>query len=156
MAAQAKMPIYLSSWLEDVWEKNLTKTIRADSPEFDHHLCKPFHNLKVTTTGLKTAEREAVIKLITENGGEYSGKLQSLLTSLLICKPSGTNSEKYLTAKRYKIECCSLDWIYDSIESGYALPFDKYRIINSDVASSTMIHKNEKGQCYLVCDSSLT
>ncbi|XP_044736060.1 DNA topoisomerase 2-binding protein 1 isoform X2 [Chrysoperla carnea] len=141
-AVELKIPVYLSSWVDAVWEENLSNTMFADDPIFDKHKCPPFYKLNVTSTGLSKKERDSITTLINNNGGSYSGKFQSEFTKVLICR-KGAASEKYYAAKKSKIDCCTMDWVSDSAKLGYALPFDKYRIMDKDFASSTLNNPNE-------------
>lgn len=63
---------------------------------------------------------------------------------------AGATSEKYYAAKKSKIDCCTMDWVSDSAKLGYALPFDKYRIMDKDFASSTLNNPNETGNFDLI------
>lgn len=85
-AVELKIPVYLSSWVDAVWEENLSNTICADDPVFDKHKCPPFYKLNVTSTGLSKKERDSITTLINNNGGSYSGKFQSEFTKVLICR----------------------------------------------------------------------
>lgn len=41
---------------------------------------------------------------------------------------SGVNSEKFMAAKKNKIPCVSMNWIYDSVKAGVALQENDYQI----------------------------
>jgi topoisomerase (DNA) II binding protein 1 len=47
---------------------------------------------------------------------------------LILTKPEG---DKFKYARKWKIPCVSSEWIFDSIEKGYCLPTEKYRIESS-------------------------
>lgn len=54
---------------------------------------------------------------------------------------SGTNTEKYKAAKNSKtIQCVPIEWIKDSISSGFSLPQDNYSLKRS---TSTPTRDNE-------------
>ena len=56
-------------------------------------------------------------------------------TSVLICSsPSG---DKYSHAKKWKIPCVTSSWVLESIERGYCLPTDQYRVDRIKTKSST-------------------
>lgn len=51
------------------------------------------------------------------------------LTSLYVCIYRGSTSEKYKAARNVtSIKCVTPDWITDSIEKGYALPYNAYQV----------------------------
>ena len=65
----------------------------------------------------------------------YSGTLEMEKTSVLICSsPSG---DKYSHAKKWKIPCVTSSWVLESIERGYCLPTDQYRVDRIKTKSST-------------------
>lgn len=74
-----------SSWIEDVWQSSQAADIHANDEQFNKHRCLPFQNLTVCSTGITSLERVKIEKLVKENGGTYSGKLNLQTTDILIC-----------------------------------------------------------------------
>ncbi|CAH1971985.1 unnamed protein product [Acanthoscelides obtectus] len=131
LAAEANVSLMKPSWIEDVWKQSQNASVHACDEMFSKHRAKAFDGLTISTTGLTTAsERHAVEKMITENGGKFTGKLIVMDTNVLVCGgPEATNSEKYRAARRAQhIKCVTLEWVTDSIEKGYALPSQKYHV----------------------------
>ncbi|GLV38033.1 mutagen-sensitive 101 [Carabus blaptoides fortunei] len=127
IANERNMKVMLDTWVEAVWRASLTRNVKADDEEFAVHKCPVFKNLHVSCTGIDTRERTKLQCLITDNGGFYSGKLTVGTTDTLICNP-GIHSDKLGVALRYKIPCVNLQWVYDSIEKGYAIREDNYSV----------------------------
>ncbi len=75
-------------------------------------------------------ERNKIMEIVKTNGGAYSPalKLNVVNTFLLLKEPNG---EKFKYAQIKRIPCLNIQWLYDSVEKGYALPEDKY-VIRSD------------------------
>lgn len=119
--------------------------VHCDDPEFLVHRCPSFLNLTICSTGLKTfAERQHVKQLITENGGTYTGPLNVKSTDVLLCSGAeSTTSDKYKAARRSgMVKCVSVDWVEDSVEKGYALPFAAYPI-KKGTSTPVKMHENE-------------
>ena len=55
-------------------------------------------------------------------------------TIVILNKADG---DKYKYAKRWKIPCCTSDWVYDSIEKGYCLQTEGYLIDRLEAKVST-------------------
>lgn len=121
----------LPSWVDDVWQNSLKGNIHCDDEEFKKHRIPPLYNLNICITGINNAEeRQNIAKLVTDNGGKYSGLLRLKSTHILICdSASGVNSEKYKAARRSgSIKCVNIDWVKDSVKLGYALPDEDYPV----------------------------
>lgn len=54
------------------------------------------------------------------------GKTNILLTPV-------AEGEKYVYAKRWKIKCLKPEWVYQSLNKGYAVDPDKFTVEKSDV-----------------------
>lgn len=75
------------SWIKAVWEMSQEANIHCNDKQFDKFKCLPFHKLIICTTGISSLkEREAVRKMVIENGGEFTGKLNLKTTDFLICE----------------------------------------------------------------------
>lgn len=135
MAVLNKIPIMLESWVEAVWNDNITQYHRADEPQYlSAHKCPSFHELVVSSTGFEEQERDELKQLIELHGGHFSPRMNIHRTHILLCRSSNCNSDKFLSAIKNNIPCVSKQWLLDSIEAGVALVEDDYLI---KVSSST-------------------
>ncbi|CAG9818278.1 unnamed protein product [Phaedon cochleariae] len=130
-AAEAGVKLMCPSWIDDVWNVSQNVNIHGDDEQFLKHKCLCFQNLTVCSTGLSNvAERQKIEKLVAENGGTFTGKLNLANTNVLVCCGKvGLNSDKYKAARQKpNIKCVTVDWIIDSVSKGYALPHDDYQV----------------------------
>ena len=75
-------------------------------------------------------DKELIKKSIESHGGTYTGVLDMENTEILIIsKPEG---DKYKYARKWRIPCLTTDFVFDSIEKGYCLPADDYRVDAGD------------------------
>ncbi|XP_063704321.1 DNA topoisomerase 2-binding protein 1 [Culicoides brevitarsis] len=137
IAAKRKLKIMHFGWIYDLWKASCERNVRADDEEFDKHRLPIFYPLCVTSTGLTTKAREKVKNLINANGGTYEGAFSSERTHILILEMASKNSPKFLTACKYKKECLTPQWVFDSVEQGYALSFEPYRVSSMRVSTPT-------------------
>lgn len=86
MAAEAGLKLMCPSWVEEVWQISQSINIHANDECFNKHRCLPFQNLVICSTGLTSiAERKKVEKIVIDNGGSFTGKLNLSTTDILIC-----------------------------------------------------------------------
>lgn len=137
MAAKRKLKIMSVNWVTEVWKASCERNCYADDEELATHKLPIFHSLVVTSTGLTAKARETVRSLITSNGGTYEGAFSSERTQILILEKKATDSSKFKTAVKYKRECLTPQWLYDSVEQGYALAFHPYRVSAMRVSTPT-------------------
>ena len=134
-AAVKEVPVMLPSWVEEVWRVSSQESCQAMEPRFRSHRCPAMQGLTVCVSQLIKQDKELLRKTLETHGGSYSGILEMEKTSVLICtSPSG---DKYNHAKKWKIPCVSSAWILDSIDRGYCLPTDQYRVDRSKTKAST-------------------
>ncbi|CAK7266074.1 protein kinase activating protein dpb11 [Sporothrix epigloea] len=79
--------------------------------------------LLCSVTGFEEEDREAVISMIVENGGVYSGDLTRNVTHLIVNKPEG---KKYNAALHWKVYTVAVEWLRDSVARGMILEETKY------------------------------
>ncbi|CAK7199584.1 protein kinase activating protein dpb11 [Sporothrix eucalyptigena] len=79
--------------------------------------------LLCSVTGFEEEDRQAVIAMIVENGGVYSGDLTRNVTHLIVNKPEG---KKYNAALHWNIRTVSIEWLHDSVARGMILDEAKY------------------------------
>lgn len=86
MAAEAGLKLMCPSWVEEVWQISQSVNIHANDERFDKHKCLPFQNLVICSTGITSvAERKKLERMVVENGGVFTGKLNLSNTDILIC-----------------------------------------------------------------------
>lgn len=127
-AAVKGMQIMKSDWINDVWETSQRECIRGTHENFNKHRVPTFYNLGITSTGLKEHLKEDIKRIIQENGGTYHGQYSSKLINILIVNKDPPLSQKLTAALNSGKDVLTYEWICDSAEKGYAIPFDKYKI----------------------------
>ncbi|VDK50739.1 unnamed protein product, partial [Dibothriocephalus latus] len=85
-----------------------------------------FSHLVICVSGLSLEERKEVSKIVSVNGGRYSGEMKVGETTHLLVKSAG--GVKYNFAKKWKIRIVSVRWLTDSVSKGYALDEADYPI----------------------------
>ncbi|XP_050511327.1 DNA topoisomerase 2-binding protein 1 isoform X1 [Diabrotica virgifera virgifera] len=130
IAAEAGLKLMRPTWIDDVWTASQTANVHADDEDFQKHKCLTFHNLTISSTGITNlAEKLKIEKLVTENGGNFSGKLTLATTDVLVCSGDVVKSEKYKAARQCEhIKCVNVNWVTDSVAKGYALSHDLYKV----------------------------
>ncbi|KAL6859492.1 BRCT domain-containing protein [Trichoderma novae-zelandiae] len=68
-------------------------------------------------------ERERIAKMITQNGGRYTGDLTRRCSHLIVSKPEG---KKFTAAKSWGLHTVTLDWLQQSVERGMILEESKF------------------------------
>ncbi|XP_071515470.1 DNA topoisomerase 2-binding protein 1-like isoform X2 [Panulirus ornatus] len=129
VAVQHDIPIMTGEWVKAVWSavsQDFREDILATDQQFLSYACPVFKGLVICVSQMQRKEKEALKKIIEENGGTYSAALEMSVTSLLIIpSPEG---DKYTHACNWRIQCLTPDWIYDSVEQGSALSMEGYRV----------------------------
>ncbi|CAG9576233.1 unnamed protein product [Danaus chrysippus] len=140
-AVERNLPVMQDTWIEAVWESSLRLNINAASSDFDNHKLPPFANLQVTTTGITKKDKALVMKLVSENGGTFSGAFQSETTDIVVLNKDSIGSEKYKAALEYGKACVLPSWVIDSAARGVALPLSKYRVAGASTSSPLSEHR---------------
>ncbi|XP_018314729.1 DNA topoisomerase 2-binding protein 1-B isoform X3 [Mycetomoellerius zeteki] len=135
-AIEMEIPIMTKEWIEAVWKANLKEIIKADDKIFDKYKCPVFMNLIVTSTNIQRRQKEEIKRLIHQHGGIFMGPLDGTKVRVVLATKNGPLSDKLKYAMENDIACLTLDWVYESIKIGYALPFHNF-IIQSVKACST-------------------
>lgn len=126
------VPVMHVDWVQRVWECSQTSyskgkgSISATDPEFDKYRLPTFFGANITCSGLEGPRKDAVMRLVNENGGIYHRAFRSQQVDIVITEQSKTDSEKYKAAVRFKKDILLPEWIFDSHERGYALPTKEY------------------------------
>ncbi|KAJ2944038.1 hypothetical protein O0L34_g8369 [Tuta absoluta] len=135
------IPVMCESWIDAVWDTSLRLNISGSSSEFDVHRLPPFANLQVTTSGISRKDKQMIVKLVNEHGGNFSGAFQSETTDIVILTKDGVGSEKYKAALEYGKACVLPAWVKDSAAMGVALPLAKYRVAGASTSSPLAEHR---------------
>lgn len=137
IAVKRKLKIMFYGWVFDVWTASSKMNCNADDKEFDKNMLPIFYKLQITSTGLTAKARENVKTLIIANGGTYEGAFSSDRTKILILGKTAVNSPKFISACKYKKDCLTPQWVFDSVKQGYALGFEPYRVSALRVSTPT-------------------
>ncbi|CAH0698707.1 unnamed protein product [Spodoptera exigua] len=129
------IPVMAVTWIQAVWEASLQQNISASSSEFLVHRLPPFNNLQVTTSGIPKKDKQLIMKLVNEHGGQFSGAFQSETTDVVVLTKEGVGSEKYKAALEYGKAVVLPSWVKDSAAKGVALPLAKYRVAGASTSS---------------------
>ncbi|XP_034490230.1 DNA topoisomerase 2-binding protein 1-A [Drosophila innubila] len=125
------VPVMHVDWVQCVWDcchSQNSNNINATDSQFDKYRLPTFFGANITCSGLETSRKDAVIRLVNENGGIYHRAFRSQQVDIVITEQSKTDSEKYKAAVRFKKDILLPEWIFDSQERGYALPTKQYEV----------------------------
>lgn len=127
-AAKQNLNIMHPDWVYTCWERSLKSNIVATNTSFELFKIPIFFNLCITSTGLLGRDRTKIKNHVEDNGGKYIGAFKSESVDILILDRTKTENEKFIAAMRFKKECLTPQWIYDSVIEGYALNVEKYKV----------------------------
>lgn len=127
-AAKQNLNIMHPDWVYICWEKSLKSNIVATNESFELYKIPIFFNLCITSTGLLGRDRTKIKNHVEDNGGKYIGAFKSESVDILILDKTKTENEKFIAAMRFKKECLTPQWIYDSVIEGYALNVKQYKV----------------------------
>ena len=134
VAVRKEDPVMLPAWVEEVWTVSSSEIVTAQDRRFSHHKCLAMQGVSISVSQLNKNDKNLLKKKVETHGGTYSGILDMEKTTVLVC--TGPAGEKYSHAKKWKIPCVSSSWVFDSIETGYCLPTEGYRV-DKNTKSST-------------------
>lgn len=143
-AAVRGIPIMKSDWVTDIWESRRSEYVSGTHERFSKHRVPPFYNLGVTSTGIKYKQKDDIKRLVNENGGKYYGEYASRLISILIVAKDPPVSEKMSAAISSGKDVLTYDWVYDSVEKGYAVPFEKYKVLKKAKPTASTPEKQKR------------
>ncbi|ESO92053.1 hypothetical protein LOTGIDRAFT_233309 [Lottia gigantea] len=130
VAASLKKDIMSPEWVQAVWEKSRYRHVHASDDIFSKYRCPVFKGFNVTVSGLTQSLRLEVKHLIESEGGKFSGEMtKDSCTHLVTNEPKG---RKYAFAVKWKIHTVTIDWVYQSVETGYCQPEKEYSLLSSD------------------------
>lgn len=141
------VPVMHVDWVQRVWECSQTSkngSMSATDEEFNKYRLPTFFGANITCSGLDGTRKDAVMRLVNENGGIYHRAFRSQQVDIVITEQSKTDSEKYKAAVRFKKDILLPEWIFDSCERGYALPTKEYEVRpRKQVSTPTKGHANQ-------------
>uniref|UniRef100_A0A1B0FH09 BRCT domain-containing protein n=1 Tax=Glossina morsitans morsitans TaxID=37546 RepID=A0A1B0FH09_GLOMM len=131
------IPVMHVDWVQRVWERSCNDDIIATDKEFEKYKLPIFFGVNITCTGIGTDQRNEIMRLVNDNGGTYQRDFRSHSVDIVITKKDKTDSEKYKAAVRYKKDILIPEWIFDSVQKGFALPPQKYKVKSLKVSTPT-------------------
>lgn len=137
-AKLAGIKVMHPDWVEDVWNRSKNENVLATNSEFDKHVLPIFYKLNICSSGLDVNIRKKIKDLVEMHKGNFCNSFKSSTTDILILNNGQQNSEKYKVAIQRNKQCLTPEWIIDSAKSGYALPFENYKIL-SNIKISTPV-----------------
>ncbi|CAH8529458.1 unnamed protein product [Schistosoma haematobium] len=137
VGASRNLHILLPDWITEAWRlSEIQDPIDMMLGIYTEKYRVPiFSQLVICVSGLSVEERKEVSDLVSKHGGKYSGVMKIGETTHLVTRQaSGT---KYVHAKKWKIQIISIKWLIDSVDKGYALDEEDYRVDQVKTKSST-------------------
>ncbi|XP_018018319.1 DNA topoisomerase 2-binding protein 1-A isoform X2 [Hyalella azteca] len=131
VAQERELPVMKPSWVMAVWDvmggtSSSDEGIIATDHKFLSHVCPVFMTHCICVSQLPKKDKIAIKNLVEENGGQYSPQLEMGKSTLLVT--TTTNSDKYVSAVRWKVPVVTPDYIYDCVQANYALDVTLYKI----------------------------
>ncbi|KAM7540288.1 hypothetical protein Aperf_G00000040291 [Anoplocephala perfoliata] len=128
VGAKRGIAILSPEWIDEAWK--LSETLDPIDMMLNNFLEKfklpIFAHLVVCVSGLSLEERKEVAKIVSANGGQYSGEMKIGFTTHLIVKKAG--GVKYNFAKKWKVQIVNDRWLTDSVNMGFALDSADYEV----------------------------
>lgn len=151
VGASRGVSVVRPDWIEEAWRlSEILDPLDMMQPDMLLKFRLPiFSHLVICVSGLSLEERKEVSKIVSVNGGRYSGEMKVGETTHLLVKSAG--GVKYNFAKKWKIRIVSVRWLTDSVSKGYALDEADYPVSETSgsrtkVGASTpsaSIHPND-------------
>uniref|UniRef100_A0A5K3EHW4 BRCT domain-containing protein n=2 Tax=Mesocestoides corti TaxID=53468 RepID=A0A5K3EHW4_MESCO len=128
VGASRGLHILTPDWIDEAWK--LSETVDPIDMLQHSFILKfklpIFAQLVICVSGLSLEERKEVAKIVSSNGGLYSGEMKIGITTHLVVKSAG--GVKYNFAKKWKVRIVSVRWLTDSVNKGYALDESDYPV----------------------------
>lgn len=149
-ACTLDIPIYHTEWIHHIWnkwKKNPLNVPKADSSQYDVFKLPPLFDLKISLTGISNKKkREEISSLIEENGGKYEEIFKSNENDVLLMDKLDPENSKFKLATKCKIPVVNVNWVLESVKSGYALSHKDFvfkRLKSHDSSSSSSVSMSE-------------
>uniref|UniRef100_A0A1A9WPL4 BRCT domain-containing protein n=1 Tax=Glossina brevipalpis TaxID=37001 RepID=A0A1A9WPL4_9MUSC len=131
------IPVMHVDWVQRVWERSCNEDVTATDEEFEKYRLPIFFGINVTCTGIGMDQRNEIMRLVNDNGGTYQRDFRPHFVDVVITKKDKTDSEKYKAAVRYKKDILIPEWIFGSVQKGFALPTKNYEVKSFKVSTPT-------------------
>ncbi|CAB4058513.1 TOPBP1 [Lepeophtheirus salmonis] len=116
VAVEKEIPIMTEEWVHG---------------QFSRFKCPALMGLNISVSQMNPKDKDLLKKSIESHGGIYSKALDINSTNVLIVPtPEG---EKFSYATKWKIPTLNSNWVFDSIEKGYCLESDEYKIEKKEI-----------------------
>ncbi|VDO13473.1 unnamed protein product [Rodentolepis nana] len=152
VGAKRGIAIVTPEWIDEAWKSSeaLDPIDMMASNFLEKYKLPMFNQLVVCVSGLTLDERKEVAKIVSVNGGQYSGEMKIGFTTHLIVKKAG--GVKYNFAKKWKVQIVNDRWLTDSVNAGYALECSEYEV--QDSPHQTGVHKHSTPTSSMLHDPS--
>lgn len=130
------------SWIQEMWKLSQDFNFVVTQKVHDKFKLKIFHNLIFSSTGLTNEEKKVIVKLVEDNGGEYSNTFKTATVKVLVLKPKDAGNVKYKASMKHSILCIDPSWVIDSVKASYALNTEKYLIKKEEKIKASTPTKN--------------
>ncbi|XP_071748981.1 DNA topoisomerase 2-binding protein 1-A [Lepeophtheirus salmonis] len=135
VAVEKEIPIMTEEWVRNVWKKSQNDNVAATDGQFSRFKCPALMGLNISVSQMNPKDKDLLKKSIESHGGIYSKALDINSTNVLIVPtPEG---EKFSYATKWKIPTLNSNWVFDSIEKGYCLESDEYKIEKRNCSTPT-------------------
>jgi hypothetical protein len=144
-SAKNNIQIVHPDWIEELWKLNQANgfDMRASDEEYMKKFkLSIFHKVIFCSTGLDNDEKKKLMELIEANGGVYSTTFKSATVKVLLMRKKDLESAKHKAAIKHNIFCLDPKWIHDSIEAGYSLGVEEYKVSKDGALKSSTPTKN--------------
>ena len=135
VAVKKEIPIMTQDWVHQVWNRSKNDNIDAVDKQFTRYACPSLMGLNICVSQMSGKDKDTLKKSIENHGGIYTKSLEMESTNVLITPKA--DGEKYNYAKKWKIPTIGPNWVFDSIEKGYCLPTESYRVEQTKVSTPT-------------------
>lgn len=142
-AAIQRMYLVLPKWIYYIWENSTNPKFNLNE-SVDKFKVPIFHNLSITVTNLSRERKMKVKKLIQENGGTFHSCYDPKIINIVITEMNNTNSEKYKAAMKQRKICLTPEWIFESVENGFALQIKDYLVKQSGTVLNSTVKPNAR------------
>lgn len=141
-AGSHKIKIMHTSFIEELWKLSQEFDFVMKPDIIDKFRLKIFNNLVFSSTGLGSEEKKDIIKIIEDNGGEYSHMFRTATVKVLLMKQKDIGCVKYKASTKHSILCVDPSWVIDSLAASYALNTEDYLISKQGKIKSSTPTKN--------------
>ena len=144
-AKENSIPVLLPSWIDKIWEDQSDLHPFSDT-YLESYRIPIFYNLKISLYGFNMDEKQAVTKLITDNGATCSnGLIDNSVTHLVVAQTSTFNNFEW--TNKYKLKLVKESWLNHSIRKGYCSETGKFEIVDERIFYDYINNSNQFANC---------